>query len=283
MRKQHLLFFAFATITYLSLSSYSSGPAAGTLGDHTGGTTPGMTCAHCHGGGAGTTTGTIELRKKTWGAASTPVTFYEAGETYLVKMTGTNASLPKFGFQFTALNSMKQPVGSYSALPAQTQGVPASSPTIVEHLSPLSKNGSGSFEVSFEWKAPTTSAGQITLYGIFNAVDGMNNDAGDKPGSTMSVVLKDATSVATVTNKVVFRAYPNPVSKYLVLDMDKAQWGTYHVAAYNASGVMVAQKDMKINANSNTDRLDAADWAAGIYFVKIQKDGDVQVLPVMKQ
>src|SRR5688572_30775184 len=102
MKKRTLLISFIAAFSYLAVSSYSGGPASNGLGDFTGSPISMGTCntTDCHEGGPGATIGKIELRKKTWGASSAPVTYYEAGESYLVTVSATNpsSSLTHFGF-----------------------------------------------------------------------------------------------------------------------------------------------------------------------------------------
>ena len=100
--KSLLLLPVAAVFIYLGLSSYAGGPgvssidgtgAQGGSGCSTGGT--------CHGSSSSTTTIAIELD-----SAGVSVSHYIAGQSYTIKVTGTNTSstsLPRFGFQVTAV------------------------------------------------------------------------------------------------------------------------------------------------------------------------------------
>lgn len=100
MRKKSLLITATTAIIYLTLSSYSGGPAHNGTGNMTGSPGSAGNCTGCHSGGGGTTTGAIIVRLKSAGTGSLPVTSYVAGETYTVTITGGNltAGLDDFGF-----------------------------------------------------------------------------------------------------------------------------------------------------------------------------------------
>lgn len=292
MKKRSLLISATAAIIYLTTSSYSGGPAHATMGagtDYTGGagsSSPATTCGSpgCHSGGSGTTTGSIEFRKKAWGASSTPINYYEAGETYLVTIKGGNASLSHFGFQFVALrNAGNTRVGTYSNFGTNIHGYPHAAPTIVEHSAPITKNGTGDYVANFEWTAPAGSVGAVTLYAIINAVNNNGISGGDMPGATLSLSLNDKTSVGQVTKQVVFKAYPNPVQDALTLDLTLADAGTYDVTVYNTSGAIVSRQDMNIYSGNYTGTINTSAWTPGLYFVQIQKDGDKRVMPVVKQ
>ncbi len=285
MRKKSLLITATAAIVYLTVSSYSGGPAHNGTGNMTGGPGSAGNCTSCHGGGGGTTTGAIQVRLKSAGAGSTPVTSYIAGETYIVTITGGNptAGLDDFGFQFTALkNSDNTATGTYSNLGTMVHSFPSPNPTLVEHNAPIPKTG-GVYEISFDWTAPTTTVGGINMYAIINAVNKDVTISGDKPSSTISLALADATSVATVTSEVVVKAYPNPVADVLTIDLNKADAGTYTVLAYTTNGSLVSKTEMNIGPGNYAGSINTSAWAPGIYFIQLQKDGYKHVMPVVKQ
>lgn len=285
MRKKSLLITATTAIIYLTISSYSGGPAHNMEGNKTGSPGSSSTCSGCHSGGGGTTTGAIEVRLKSAGASSTPVTSYVAGETYIITITGGNptAGLDDFGFQFTALKSSDNTTtGTYSNFGAMTHGFPTATPTIVEHNQAIPKTA-GVYEVSFDWTAPATAVGGINMYAIINAVDKDGSVSGDRPSSTISLALVDKTSVAKITSEVVVKAYPNPVLNTLTIDLDKADAGIYTVQAYNMKGATVAAMEMNIGPGSYTGSVNTSAWAPGMYFISIQKDGYKHVVPVVKQ
>lgn len=285
MRKKSLLITATTAIIYLTISSYSSGPAHNMEGDKTGRPGVSATCGGCHMGGGGTTTGAIEVRLKSAGASSAPVTSYVAGETYIITITGGNptAGLDDFGFQFTAVKSSDNTTtGTYSNMGTMVHGFPHATPTLVEHNAPIPKTG-GVYEISFDWTAPTTAVGGINMYAIINAVDKDNTVSGDKPSSTITVALSDATSVVKISSEVVVKVFPNPVVNILTIDLDKADAGTYTVQTYNMSGSRVSAIEMNIGPGSYTGTVNTSDWVPGMYFVRIQKDGYKHVVPVVKQ
>lgn len=285
MRKKSLLITATAAIVYLTVSSYSGGPAHNGTGNMTGSPGSGGNCSSCHSGGGGTTTGAIEVRLKSTGASSTPVTSYVAGETYIITITGGNptAGLDDFGFQFTALKSSdNSTVGTYSNLGTMVHGFPHATPTIVEHNAAIPETA-GVYEISFDWTAPATAVGGINLYAIINAVDKNTLQTGDKPSGTITLALVDKTSVAKVTSEVVVKAYPNPVADVLTIDLDKADAGTYTVLAYTSNGSLVAKTEVNIAPGNYAGSINTSAWAPGLYFVQLQKDGYKHVIPVVKQ
>jgi len=285
MRKRTLLITATTAIIYLTTSSYQSGPAHNGTGNMTGSPGSAGTCSSCHSGGGGTTVGTIEVRIKSQGQSSNPVTSYVAGETYIITISGGNPTpgLDHFGFQFTALKSSDNTtVGTYGNLGTMVHGFPHATPTLVEHNAPIPKTG-GAYEISFEWTAPATSVGAINLYAIINAVNKDVLQSGDKPSSTISLALADKTSVAEVSRKIVIKAFPNPVTDVLTLDLDKADAGAYNVCAYSMHGTIVNESVIDIHAGNYKGFINTSAWTPGLYFVQVQKDGEKYVMPIVKQ
>ncbi|MCD6013400.1 MAG: hypothetical protein K0Q79_3262 [Flavipsychrobacter sp.] len=280
MKKRILLLTAIAGMGYVLLTSYAGGPAP-LAGNRTGakGATATANCATgCHGTGTSTTV-TITLD-----SAGVTTTRYKPGMTYTVKIHGVNtSSLPKFGFQFAAVSgtgASQVQAGTFpsSGLPSGVASHSASSLDIIEHTAGRNGVPAGTYDVQFTWVAPSTNVGNITMYSTLNAVNGNNlQDAADISGNT-SITLTPivTTSVEQLVNNIGITAYPNPVVNALTLQAEKA--GTYMVNVYDIAGRTIATEQM-----SSTGSINTANWAAGIYQVAVQKDGNMQVIPVVKQ
>jgi len=146
----------------------------------------------CHTLGT-TTTISIELD-----SAGVPTTQYVGGMTYTVKLTGKNTSttsLPKFGFQIgcivgSAAATTPVNAGSWVApYPTKTTYVAPKAGKfvvgIIEQTSAITATsgtgGNGTTYVeTFNWKAPVAGTGTISFWAVLNAVNGNNNDTGDK-------------------------------------------------------------------------------------------------------
>lgn len=282
MKKKHLLITAIAGLIYVTVSSFSGGAFSNGQGNLTGGAGSSGTCANCHTGGTGGTTGSIEVRIKSQGASSATVDKYQPGEVYLVTLKGTNASLSRFGYQLVAQNSSNALTGSFANAPSGSQLL--SSNQVAEQSSAIMQNGSGEFEVTLDWTAPSTGTGSVTFSGIINAVNGATGNQGDDPSSNISKTLTEIpASVAKVTNATVFKAYPNPVTDKLTLDLTLAKPGVYNVRVLNTNGAIVANQDVTIKPNGYNAQLDAGSWSTGIHFVQIIGQNEKRVLTVMKQ
>lgn len=285
MKQKILLFTTSAALAFLTLSSNENGPAHGGEGNRTGGPGASGSCgaSNCHSGGTGTTTGTVEIRKKSAGLSSAPVTSYEGFVDYYVTVTGTNSALSHFGFQLDALNTANTNAGTFSNFPAQVYSATVGGKTLIEHSSPIGKTG-GVYTVTFEWKAPQSGAGKVTFYGCLNAVNNDGQKTGDQPGTPFSVALTESpSSVNQVVQNINIATYPNPFRSSLNLTMENAGTGTYNITAYDLRGKQVYNEDVRYNGGTFTTAINTYKWAAGTYFVQIAKDDFKQVVPVVKQ
>jgi hypothetical protein len=289
MKQKIILFTAFSTLLYITLSSKTNGPgSAPTSINATGGPGSTQTCssASCHAGASGATTGLIEVRKKSAGSSSTPVTTYQNDTTYIVTLTCTNSSsiMTKFGFQMEAVDSVTSASsGTFSSLPTNVHSVTIASKVLIEHSSPLSKSiPTGT--VSFDWKAPSSGLGVVKFFGIVNSSNNQGDAFGDVPSTNLSVSLKNAaSSVGDLKHNISITAYPNPFTNILVLKMDNIGTGSYTINTFDLRGKKIAEQNTSVTPG-NADLILRTDrWAAGYYMIQVEKDGYSQIISVVKR
>jgi Secretion system C-terminal sorting domain len=301
MKKRILLVTAISGLIYLTISSYKAGPANNgydCTGAETGLGNPAgcSTGTGCHGTSATTgITVAIELD-----SAGIPTTHYKAGMTYTVKIKGTNTTantLPKFGFQLGVIKGTTAATTPLNAGTWATTGLPtstrysAASPgnyvlNIVEHSSAIvATTGTGAtgstYVESLSWTAPVSGTGPISIWGALNAVNANNSESGDF-WNTNHVTINEwvsTASVATVVSGINLKAYPNPVANTLNLQIENA--GSYSVQVFDVSGKSIANQHIELNGGQSTN-INSSDWAPGMYFVVVEKDGARQVVPVVK-
>ena len=189
MKKKLILLPLFLGIVYCVISAYSAGPGATAGLERTGATgTIGCGGGGCHGTSA-TSAIAVSIELDTVGG--TPVTHYYGGGSYLIKIsgvdnvTGSTSSLPRFGFQLTAVKasgagtSSAVMAGTFgSTLPTDCRNSTVSSLNIIEHNTQIpSTTGSGAgsgattYSESIPWTAPAAGTGSVTLFGVINAVN----------------------------------------------------------------------------------------------------------------
>ncbi len=292
MKKRILLTTLVAGFIYVAFTSESGGPAhAGVTGggNRTGAQASVTNCGgsvgvvSCHGTGTSTTV-TITLDSGT-----TAVTHYKPGITYTVKVHGTNtASLPKFGFEFAAVSGVGGAQVQAGTFPAPTAPIfadPLGGLTFIEHGSTLTGSPAGTYDASFQWTAPATNAGTITLYCTLNAVNGANGaDAPDISGNdSLKVLSWAALETPAIMENLSINAFPNPSTNNLNLQLSNAQPGTYTLHIFNMNGSVITNQNVEVSNAIQSAQINTSNWPGGLYNVVIEKDGNIKSLIVVKQ
>src|SRR5947209_12042673 len=187
----------------------SNGPDPGLAG------VPGEagTCASCHGSGTSSSNKNGGSIKLTTGTNST----YSPGELQHWIVTLVDPSARRWGFQAAARRSTSTntPAGGFVSTDSNTQVICSStnfrtaqrstagtcSSTVplmyVEHTLTGTRNGTtGSVTFAFDWKAPATDVGPVTVYIAANAANGNNNDDSGDHIYTATFSLTSATQQA---------------------------------------------------------------------------------------
>lgn len=262
----------------VTLNSNSGGPASAGNGNKTGGPgSAGNTCASCHGGGAPGTTMNISLRKKS--DNTTVGTAYNPGAIYIVKITGNHPSLTSFGFQLMALKPGNTQAGSYANLGNNHHTKTQSGVTLVEQHHPLSKAGN-ELSTEFEWVAPETGTGNVTFYGVLNAVNNDGSTGGDAPGTPITLTLNESPTGIEEAKESKLNVYPNPANDYLYIGMPTD--GEYVFSVFDMTGKKVADYKLAIAAHESV-RLNISALNSGTYFLSITNDKNIQTVSFVKQ
>ena len=308
LRRRILLFTAIAGMGIAILTSGRNGAGAEKGYDCTGaetglGNVSGCAATTgCHGGSANAGL-TLALTLDSAGGVAT--THYTGGMTYTVTITGTNTTattLPVFGFQVSCIEgstSVTTPTnaGTFatSGLPTDVIYTPATATefvcNVIEHGHPIAATtGTGSsgttYIESFKWTAPATGTGTVSFWGALNAAPG-GADTTVSTGTiwnTTKLTIGEwpSTGVANVTNHISVTTFPNPVINNLTLQMDNTQAGIYSLQVFDLNGRIVTTENITVNGTSNTSTINTGNWAPGTYHVVIEKDGNRQVIPVVK-
>ncbi|MCW3121158.1 MAG: hypothetical protein JWQ38_650 [Flavipsychrobacter sp.] len=288
MKKRIFLFTAIAALGYVSLTSNQAGPAAVGGLNRTGAKASGTNCSAggCHSSAAGPAV-TITVDS---GSALTPVTHYKPGMAYVIKLHGAGSTNTKFGFQFASVSgtgSSQVQAGVVSGTTGAVASHLFSSLNIIEQTAALAATSAGVYDVSFTWTAPATAVGNITLYCTINSVNGDGTDAGsgDVSGNTLVTLTPTAstTAVANVGAEMSIIACPNPATSNMNLQLNNAQPGTYAVEVFNLAGKVIAVENISVNSTNQSASINSSNWAPGTYMISVAKDGNRNVIPVVKQ
>ncbi len=269
----------------LFFSSYEGGPAnSAQIRNGVNGTPTSCGSAGCHGTGGGTT---ATIRVDSVGGVQ--VTRYVPGMTYTVTVGGINTTgLTNFGMQYSSVSgsgTSQVQAGTFAGIPTGIMNHVVSGIGYVEQMTSQAGAG-GVFSKSFQWTAPATGVGNLTMYLTVNAVNNGNNaDATDLSGNVNKVLTQASASGASVgtINNGSFSVYPNPVLSDLNIVFTNATAGTYNIAVFDLAGKQVAAQTAVVSGASQVATIDAHEWAAGIYSAIVEKDGARKVISIAKQ
>jgi hypothetical protein len=269
---------------YLIVCGYKEGPAKNSGWQCTGAETDQSNPTGCStGGGCHATTATAGITVTLeLDSVGVPITHYIGGNTYTVKLTGTNttsSNLPAFGFQLSAI------IGSTPyATPVATDmaGTWATSlPTNVHYAAPskyyligcveqstqlpptTGTGGTGTTYVeSINWTAPTAGSGTISFWAALNAVNNNGNaDAGDLWNVKHIIINEIVTGIADVSDNHAVRVFPNPFSQTATFTFaNEINKGV--VTLYDLMGNKIKQVDF----SGTQIMIDKDNIPAGIYF-----------------
>jgi len=239
----------------LANGSGSPGGFAGSPGDNA------MSCTGCHAGTAQTASG--------WITTSVTGSGYIGGQTYTISLMGSHAGSSKFGFELTAEDATGVKVGTFIITNSAETKLVNSNKSVTHTFAGTSGPG-GSKSWSADWTAPPGSTGTITFYASVNATNSDGGTNGDVVYLTNLAINPDVTNVEEFSRGINF--YPNP---------------TNGLVNFNASGLttttditisnMNGQQVHHLAAGSGITQVDLSHLSAGVYFVQIATDENVQV------
>ena len=133
----------------------------------------GSTCNNCHGGGGFSTSISVEVRD----ASNNLITVYAPGAQYKVKYTVTNGSGNPAGYSFqsVALKSANAQAGSFTGTTSPNGQIS----TLSGRQYPEHQGISSSGVWEFDWTAPVSGTGNVTLYSVGMSVNGASGSGGD--------------------------------------------------------------------------------------------------------
>ena len=138
-------------------------------------------CTSCHGGSlqtSGTNFNNIILTNNFTGGGYIP------DSTYTLTLKYTHSGKNKFGYQLTCLDNSNKMAGSFSTISGNNKSFINSSTisgSVRNYMGQTSAgtSGSGSAAWSFNWKAPSTNKGTLTIYAVVNATNSSSTTGGD--------------------------------------------------------------------------------------------------------
>ncbi|MDZ4678879.1 MAG: choice-of-anchor V domain-containing protein [Saprospiraceae bacterium] len=272
-------FFALALGAYLFMGSSNGAGAVQSIdltGSPLGG---GIFCSFCHSGGSFSPSIAVQVLDN-----GTPVTVYEPGKTYSLRVAITaGAGSPlRYGFMAVALTgATNQGAGTFGTPPTGMRKTTISNRVYVEHNTPSVAN---TFEV--EWTAPVAGTGDVRLYSAGNATNNNNGTTGDNAVRLPTPLTLTEMATSNLTTTQLFRqlsAWPNPVSDELNIRIVTAKSGLFKMEVLDAQGRWLRSEQVQLAAGENNLRRDWNAAMPGVYFVQFSDGEGLATLRVLKR
>ncbi|KGE89844.1 PKD domain-containing protein [Phaeodactylibacter xiamenensis] len=202
------------------------------------------------------------------GTEQNPLHTYSAPGTYTVCLTATNLGGSDISCQEVVV--ILPPTASFT-FEDQGEGTlvftDASANNPTEWFWDFSDGNSSTLQ------NPTHTYTANNTYNV--CLTAMNSAGSDISCTEISVVVVSADGFATVAFA---NAFPSPAADWLRIDFGAWQGRPVTLNAFGVNGQQIFSRDLKQTPASF--EVDVTEWAAGMYYLRIQGEGQVQTLPV---
>jgi hypothetical protein len=230
---------------YLILSSNASGPG----GNRTGSPGSSGNCSGCHSNAQ--VSGSVDILVKDLNG--NVVTSYIPNTKYNITVNSSGNS-SKYGFQFTAMNSNNQKVGTYGSAPSKTSVYNSGQAQIWGHTSPATTSQSAIWTI--EWTSPAAGSGDITMYTASVISNGNNSESGDFVATKNMKLTESPTNNTVKISMNDFHVYFDQNNSVITANQELKR-----VLVWDYSGKLVkSSEEKKSNCSLN-------DLKPGIYIV----------------
>ena len=241
--KKNVYLLVFLLPLYL-LFSYSSGAPfgySGSPGDN------GRICNQCHSySGSG--------YSPVFDVTGIPANGYQPGQTYQLTLSVSNVNTAKKGFEACVEDASHQKQGTFSNADGNTQAIHSN--TYITHTSA----GNTQSQWTFNWTAPSTSQGDLTLYFAVNMANGNGSTSGDYIQAS-SVSIPENTNALQEIEAGQIKIYPNPADTFINIDTKDYRFDQAEIKD-------VLGKTYPVNIKNN--QIDVSFLPAGTYFLKLK-------------
>jgi hypothetical protein len=146
---------------------------------------------------------------------------------------------------------------------------------------PSAPQAGGTYSKTYTVSVPSTwRYNYIHLVGL---VQEYNSDVNKRLvlNSTRVTLVTNPTGIKPTAQFNSLSVYPNPASTTVAVQMDIVNDATVSVSVLNALGqVAIAPTDVLFNSGSHTVNLQVGNLDAGLYFVKVTANGEVNTIPL---
>jgi len=251
-----LVILLFTTGKVISFSVGAPSNASGSPGNNN------LTCVQCH--------ASNNTEKLNWITSTGLDQGYTPGANYTMRAKAEKSGSPKFGFLIT----IEKSDGTKAGVPVATDAVKTQ--VVNTHYlthTQAGTAGAGSAEWDFQWTAPATAMGTVTLYGAFVAANGDNQNTGDNVYVSRKDVFLFGTQGIPYTSAAgsnVLYVFPNPVANTLNVQLETR---VEHAALtiYDLAGKKAQEIAWQF---PNLMKVDVSSLPEGVYLARLQWQDD---------
>jgi len=228
------------------LFAYSSGAPygySGSPGDNS------RTCNQCHSySGSG--------YSPTFDVTGIPANGYQPGQTYQLTLSVSNVTTAKKGFEACVEDTSHQKQGSFSNTDGNTQAIHSNE--YITHTS----SGNTHSSWTFNWTAPTTAQGDLTLYFAVNMANGDGSTSGDYIQAGSFPVPENTNALKEIAADKI-KIYPNPASSFIQIMSNHYKFDQVKIADISGKTYPAYLKN---------NQIDVSFLQKGIYFFNLQNE-----------
>jgi hypothetical protein len=221
-----------------------------------------LTCVQCH--------ASNNTEKFNWITSTELSQGYTPGANYAMQARAEKPGCQKFGFLLT----IEKADGTKAGVPVATDA--AKTQVVNTHYITHTLAGTvglDNAEWNFQWTAPATAMGTVTLYGAFVGANGDNQNSGDNVYVSRKDVFLFGTQgvpYASASGTNVLYVYPNPVSNTLSVRLENRVESAV-LTLYDLTG----KKAQEIAWQSPIlMKVDVSSLPEGVYLARLQWHDD---------
>lgn len=263
--KRHLpaLFIIFLLSSFLFMAleviSFSTGAPTNASGSPSNNN---LTCVQCH--------ASNNNERLNWITSTELAQGYTPGANYNMRAKAERAGSSKFGFLIT----IEKPDGTKAGVPVATE--PARTQVVNTHFITHTQSGTAGQDSAvwtFQWTAPATAMGTVTLYGAFVGANGDNQNSGDVVYVSRKDVFLFGTagiSHASANGTNTMFVFPNPASNILNVQLEnRVEAATLTI--YELTGKKAHEIEWQF---PNLMKVDVSSLPEGVYLARLQWQDD---------
>lgn len=223
-------------------------------------------CADCHGASSTGVSITINASPSLAGG-------YVPGQVYNMSVTVAKSGINYYGYNFEVQTASNTNAGDFAVTNAvNTRTFNTLGTLNMSHKTP--SNGTNGYTFTFNWIAPLTSVGTVTMYAAGVAANLNGQDTGDFVAKTSMSVAAAPTGINEISNDHSLKMYPSPASDQFTIELKNGVSQNAVVKLFNIEGKEINNLSYAFNGNSIRVVLPTS-LEKGVYFVKVIDNGKI--------